>query len=133
MTRWQKARERLGISGQGCVCIFPRVRTKRAADFRRNWTGTPHIRSSFPRIRPFVSWQRKVEPWWLRIRANTTHERHGYVDRLRKGTSLLLLSGYSGVRNQSWSMDQDHGSWIMHVVNSLGQICFFVGGRGRGF
>ena len=125
MTRWQKARERLGISGQGCVCIFPRVRTKRPADCRRNWTGTPHIRSSFPRIRPFVRWQRKVETRWLRTRANTTHERRGYVDRLRKGTSLLLLSGHSGVRKKSWTMD--------HACSySLGQIWFFVG-DGEGF
>ena len=41
-----------------------RFRTEKASfDYRRDWTGTPHIRSSFPRSHPLARWARKVEAW----------------------------------------------------------------------
>lgn len=123
-----KGEERHGIYGQGCVCISPRVKTKRADDCRRDWTGTPHNRSSFPRSPLGKLGTKKSKLGWLRTRANTTHERRGYVDRLRNGTSLLLLTGHFSELNL-----MDHG--VMHVVQPRPDLggglggCLGVGGQ----
>ena len=109
-----KGEERHRISGQGCVFAYPKgreVTRPRIAGV----IGRPRHRSAVPSraTHLFVRWRTKSRNLgWLRTRANITHERRGYVDRQRKGTSLLLLTGH--VRKS--------GSWIMHVLYSLGQI-----------
>lgn len=81
-----------------------------------------HITAAPSRGAHWASWARKRSKLgWLRTRANTTHERRGYVDRLRNGTSLLLLTGHSVELNL-----MDHG--VMHVVEPRPDLRGWGGG-----
>ena len=113
-----KGEERHGDLWARMCLQIPSVRSKKSEvrskrreliDYcRRDRTGTPHSRSSFPTSHPLARLilllcllllgiiiarkRKKSKLGWLRTRANMRHERRGYVDRLRKGMSLLLFS-----------------------------------------